>query len=85
MDDEIESWVESRNREIESRNREIEARNARPREEAWQMEDLQSLTAQFIAKCNECGASRELSLAITNAEQALMWALKHVNERGLNK
>mgnify|MGYP007034034060 CR=1 FL=1 len=33
---------------------------------------------EFIAKCQEIGQSRELSLAITNAEQAVMWAVKHV-------
>lgn len=32
----------------------------------------------FIEMCNALGKSRELSLAITNAEQAVMWAVKHV-------
>ena len=27
---------------------------------------------------NETGKSRELSLALTNAEQSVMWAVKHV-------
>lgn len=39
---------------------------------------LKDLGAAFIAKCQEIGASREMSLAITNAEQAVMWAVKHV-------
>lgn len=46
--------------------------------EKQQMVDLKDIGAAFIAKCQEVGASRELSLAITNAEQAVMWAVKHV-------
>ena len=33
---------------------------------------------EFITKCNEIGRSRELALAVTNAEQAVMWAVKHI-------
>lgn len=47
-------------------------------EEKAQMLALKDLGAAFIAKCQEIGGSRELSLAITNAEQAVMWAVKHV-------
>lgn len=47
-------------------------------EEKVQMVALKDLGAAFIAKCNEIGKSRELSLAVTNAEQAVMWAVKHV-------
>lgn len=46
--------------------------------EKQQMTDLKDMGAAFIAKCNEIGKSRELSLAVTNAEQAVMWAVKHV-------
>ena len=46
--------------------------------EKQQMVELKDLGAAFIAKCQEIGGSRELSLAITNAEQAVMWAVKHV-------
>lgn len=46
--------------------------------EKQQMVDLKDLGAAFIAKCDEIGGSRELSLAKTNAEQAVMWAVKHV-------
>lgn len=46
--------------------------------EKQQMVDLKDIGAAFIAKCNEIGKGRELSLAITNAEQAVMWAVKHV-------
>lgn len=46
--------------------------------EKQQMLDLKDLGAAFIEKCNEIGRSRELSLAVTNAEQAVMWAVKHV-------
>lgn len=46
--------------------------------EKQQMVDLKDIGAAFIAKCDEIGKSRELSLAVTNAEQAVMWAVKHV-------
>lgn len=42
------------------------------------MVEVKYLGAALIAKCNEIGESRELSLAVTNAEQAVMWAVKHV-------
>lgn len=41
---------------------------------------LKDAGANFIALCQTIGASRELSLAITNAEQAVMWAVKHVTK-----
>lgn len=47
-------------------------------EEKAQMVELKDLGAAFLAKCDEIGASREMSLAKTNAEQAVMWAVKHV-------
>jgi hypothetical protein len=47
-------------------------------DEKAQMLALKDIGAAFIAKCNEIGKSRELSLAVTNAEQAVMWAVKHV-------
>ena len=46
--------------------------------EKAQMVALKDMGASFIAKCDEIGVSRELSLAKTNAEQAVMWAVKHV-------
>lgn len=46
--------------------------------EKAQMVKLKDLGAAFIAKCDEIGQSREMSLAKTNAEQAVMWAVKHV-------
>ena len=48
--------------------------------EKQQMVDLKDIGAAFITKCNEIGGSRELSLAVTNAEQAVMWAVKHVTK-----
>lgn len=47
-------------------------------DEKRQMLELKDIGAAFIAKCDEIGKSRELSLAVTNAEQAVMWAVKHV-------
>jgi hypothetical protein len=47
-------------------------------EEKAQMVALKDMGAAFIAKCNEIGKSRELSLAITKAEEAVMWAVKSI-------
>jgi len=46
--------------------------------EKQHMVELKDIGAAFIAKCNEVGKSRAMSLAVTNAEQAVMWAVKHV-------
>lgn len=46
--------------------------------EKAQMLELKDLGAAFLAKCDEIGQSREMSIAKTNAEQAVMWAVKHV-------
>jgi hypothetical protein len=48
--------------------------------EKQQMVDLKDIGAAFITKCLEIGGSRELSLAITKAEEAVMWAVKHVTK-----
>jgi len=48
--------------------------------EKQQMVDLKDLGAAFIAKCQEIGGSRELSIAITKAEEAVMWSVKHVTK-----
>jgi len=42
------------------------------------MTEIKDIGLAFIDKCNALGKSRELSLAITNAEQAVMWAVKHI-------
>jgi len=47
-------------------------------EEKADMQTLKDLGLAFIDKCNALGKSRELSIAVTNAEQAVMWAVKHV-------
>ena len=49
-------------------------------EEKAHMVALKDLGAAFIAKCQEIGGSRELSLAITKAEEAVMWSVKHVTK-----
>ncbi|MGH1414865.1 MAG: DUF7681 family protein [Pelagimonas sp.] len=46
--------------------------------EKQQMVELKDIGAEFLAKCDEIGQSREMSLAKTNVEQAVMWAVKHV-------
>lgn len=46
--------------------------------EKAQMVELKDMGAAFLAKCDEIGASREMSLAKTKIEEATMWAVKHV-------
>lgn len=46
--------------------------------EKQQMKALKDLGLQFLELCNTIGASRELAIAKTNAEQAVMWAVKHI-------
>lgn len=48
------------------------------KEQSLLLTELQSLEADFIALCSRIGKSRELSLAVTNMEQASMWAVRHV-------
>lgn len=47
-------------------------------QEKQDIAELKLMGEVFVEKCNLIGKSRELSLAITNAEQAVMWAVKHV-------
>jgi len=46
--------------------------------EKQQMTDLKDKGAEFITLCQSVGQSRELSLAITKIEEAVMWSVKHV-------
>ena len=46
--------------------------------EKAQMQGLKDLGQQFLDACDGCGSSRELSLAKTKIEEAVMWAVKHV-------
>ncbi|NRA31075.1 MAG: hypothetical protein HRU11_12545 [Parvularculaceae bacterium] len=42
------------------------------------MVELKDLGAALLAKIESVGQSRELSLAKTKTEEAVMWAVKHV-------
>lgn len=42
------------------------------------MDDLKTLGESFWFKCDQAGQSRELSLAKTKIEEAVLWAVKHV-------
>ena len=40
---------------------------------------------RFISACHDEGKSRELSIAMTKMEEAVMWAIRHItNRRGGN-
>lgn len=47
-------------------------------EEKAAMMKIKDLGADLIDAINALGKSRELSLAVTNAEQSVMWAVKHI-------
>lgn len=49
-------------------------------EETLQVRELDDLVTGFIEACNRIGKSRALAIAITNAEQAQMWALRHFSQ-----
>lgn len=46
--------------------------------EKAQMKDLKDRGLSFVEACDGIGASRELSLAKTKIEEAVMWAVKHI-------
>lgn len=47
-------------------------------EEKAQMVEIKDLGAAMLTKVQSIGSSRELSLAATKIEEAVMWAVKHV-------
>jgi hypothetical protein len=58
-------------------------------EEKAHMKEIKDIGAEFVAMLHRVGrtkvederlASRELSLAQTNIEQAVMWAVKHITK-----
>ena len=49
-------------------------------EEKEQMRRLKDIGAEMVKQIDEVGQSRELSLAKTKAEEAVMWAVKHVTK-----
>lgn len=46
--------------------------------EKAQMKEIKDMGLEFIRYCDATGHSREMSLAITKIEEAVMWAVKHV-------
>lgn len=52
-------------------------------EEKAQMKGIKDLGLEFATMLIQMGKSRELSLAITKVEEAVMWGVKHVtNDKG---
>lgn len=47
-------------------------------EEKKQMQDVKDMGLKFHDFVDSLGASRELSLAKTKVEEAVMWAVKHI-------
>ena len=51
-----------------------------PDEEKRNMQHLKDMGSDFHAFVGEIGESRELSIAKTKIEEAVMWAVKHVTK-----
>lgn len=49
-------------------------------EEKAQMLHVKDMGLDFIEYCDALGGSRELSLAKTKIEEAVMWAVKHITK-----
>lgn len=49
-------------------------------DEKAQMKKIKDMGLEFIEYLQANGASREISLAITKMEEAVMWAVKHVTK-----
>jgi hypothetical protein len=47
-------------------------------EEKALMKDIKDKGLDFVKLCDVVGGSRELSLAKTKMEEAVMWAVKHI-------
>lgn len=47
-------------------------------EEIGRMTTMKEIGNNFVAQCDVIGTSRELSLAKTKMEEAVMWAVKHI-------
>ena len=49
-------------------------------EEKLQMKAIKDLGVEFVILCHGIGKTRELSIAITKMEEAVMWAVKAVTK-----
>ncbi len=47
-------------------------------DEKQAMQRMKDMGAEFFAACEDLGQSRELSIAKTKIEEAVMWAVKHI-------
>jgi hypothetical protein len=48
--------------------------------EKAQMQRTKDLGLEFLQHCQALGSSREISLAVTKVEEAVMWAVKHITK-----
>jgi hypothetical protein len=44
------------------------------------MKDFKDKGLDFVGACDAAGTSRELSIAKTKTEEAVMWAVKHITK-----
>lgn len=49
-------------------------------DEKSQMTKLKDLGLEFLNYCDQFGSSREISIAKTKIEEAVMWSVKHVTK-----
>jgi len=49
-------------------------------DEKQQMQAIKDMGLNFFETCDKIGQSREMSLAKTKIEEAVMWAVKHITK-----
>lgn len=42
------------------------------------MKEIKDMGLDFVRHCDQIGSSREMSIAKTKMEEAVMWAVKHI-------
>lgn len=47
-------------------------------QEKHRMKEMKDMGLAFVEYCDHIGQSRELSIAKTKMEEAVMWAVKHI-------
>lgn len=79
--DELENEVAAGVAAVESRVKDVMRRVSRPLTEAETvaLDEIKTMGNHLHAMLEDLGASRELSIAKTKLEEAVMWASKHIS------
>ena len=76
----IETTVDSASDDRTANNAVRHAYRVLSDDEKTQMVAIKDIGAQFLNLCDGVGTSRELSLAKTKIEEAVMWAVKSITK-----